>query len=114
MRIRNPKGKMKTTCGKCNGPIEIELLGRQRYCRSCKNEHTRLTRKKHLELTEEQRMKQNARSYLHVYVKRGKILKLSCEKCGNPKSEAHHHDYSKPLEVTWFCRKCHMDHHDSL
>ena len=111
MRIRNPKGKVKTNCSKCNNPIEEELVGRQRYCRTCKNEHTRLTRKKHLDLTDEQKMKANARSYLHVYVKRGKIKKTPCIVCNNPKSEAHHHDYSKPLEVVWYCRDCHMKHH---
>lgn len=111
MRIRNPKGKYKTTCGKCDGPIEEELIGRQRYCRSCKNAHTKATRKKHSELTDEQRMKANARSYLHVYRKRGKVTQQPCVNCGDPKSEAHHPDYSKPTEVIWYCRKCHMDHH---
>jgi hypothetical protein len=114
MRIRNPKGKVKTTCSKCNGPIEEELIGRQRYCRTCKNEHTRLTRKKHSELTELQKLKSNARSYLHVYVKRGKISKESCVICNNPESEAHHHDYNKPLDVIWFCRECHMEHHKNI
>ena len=114
MRLRNPKGVVKTTCGKCNNPIEVELLGRQRYCRSCKSEHTRLNRKKHSELTEEQKLKSNARSYLHVYVKRGKVIKLPCEICGDPKSEAHHNDYSKPLDVIWFCRNCHMEYHKSI
>lgn len=34
-----------------------------------------------------------------------------CLGCGRPSSEsrvtAHHHDYSKPLEVVWVCSKCH-------
>jgi len=112
MRIRNPKGKYKKTCGKCEGPIEDELIGRQRYCRSCKNLNTKLNRKNHSELTDLQKLKANARSYLHVYIKRGKIIKTNCIVCDNSQVEAHHHDYNKPLEVVWFCRKCHLEHQE--
>jgi hypothetical protein len=38
-----------------------------------------------------------------------RIIKLPCSICGNPLSEAHHEDYSKPLEITWLCR-----HHHSM
>lgn len=32
----------------------------------------------------------------------------NCSKCGKRcKPDAHHADYSKPLEVTWLCRACH-------
>lgn len=71
-------------------------------------------RPKHSELTPEQRMKANARAYLHEYVKRGKITKLPCVKCNNPVVEAHHPDYSKPLDVVWLCRDCHMTEHANL
>jgi hypothetical protein len=35
--------------------------------------------------------------------------KTSCESCGekNANLHKHHHDYSKPLEVTFLCTKCH-------
>lgn len=52
------------------------------------------------------RNKQNARSLLNWYLKKGKISKVQCY-CGNKKTEAHHPDYSKPLEVIWLCRKHH-------
>ena len=41
----------------------------------------------------------------------GKLKRLPCEYCGNPKSEAHHEDYSKRLDVRWLCKTCHMSAH---
>jgi hypothetical protein len=36
-----------------------------------------------------------------------RLFRKPCEVCGNQKSEAHHWDYSKPLEVSWFCKPHH-------
>jgi len=44
-------------------------------------------------------------------IRDGKLKKESCEVCGSKKVEAHHDDYSKPLEVRWLCKKHHMEHH---
>lgn len=38
----------------------------------------------------------------------GKIKKKPCFMCGAEKHvHAHHRDYSKPLDITWLCAKCH-------
>jgi hypothetical protein len=37
----------------------------------------------------------------------GALLREPCLFCGDPNVEAHHHDYTKPLEVTWLCRQHH-------
>lgn len=34
----------------------------------------------------------------------GVLVQQACEVCGREKSEAHHDDYSKPLDVKWLCR----------
>lgn len=46
-------------------------------------------------------------------VRSGKIIKSdTCSKCdANTKIDGHHDDYSKPLEVVWLCRQCHVDIH---
>lgn len=55
-------------------------------------------------------IKEQARITLRDAVKSGKITRpKSCSKCGNEHTriEAHHHDYSKPLDVIWLCMPCH-------
>lgn len=55
--------------------------------------------------------KSKARSILQHAIRRGEIKRLPCCVCGNIKSEGHHDDYSKPLEVVWLCRKHHSERH---
>jgi len=70
----------------------------------------RENRPKHRDLPEEARKKATARSYAHVYVKRGKIERKPCKICGtNERLEMHHEDHSKPTEVIWLCRKHHIE-----
>ena len=47
-------------------------------------------------------------------VKKGKLIKLDCEVCGSKKSQAHHEDYSKHLEVIWLCPLCHKNKHKAV
>ena len=55
--------------------------------------------------------KVKARTALSNAVRDGRIERLPCEQCGCEKSEAHHPDYSKPLDVEWLCRPCHAKAH---
>lgn len=48
-----------------------------------------------------------ARSAVWKAVKNGELKREPCEVCSSPITEAHHPDYSKPLEVNWFCRLHH-------
>lgn len=42
------------------------------------------------------------------------IERLPCSVCGDPKADAHHEDYSQPLDVIWYCRKHHAQRHRQL
>lgn len=55
--------------------------------------------------------KEKAHKKLQTAVRKGLILKMPCLICGNEKSEGHHPDYTKPLEVIWLCRKHHYQAH---
>lgn len=52
--------------------------------------------------------KVTARRKLANAIKTGKTIRQPCEVCGE-KSQAHHEDYSKPLEVRWLCFKHHRE-----
>jgi len=50
------------------------------------------------------------RQVVYYAIKSGILTRPNiCESCGreNCVIEAHHTDYSKPLEVKWLCRQCH-------
>jgi hypothetical protein len=53
--------------------------------------------------------KEKARNTLRNAIKGGYIKRCVCEVCGNPKTQAHHDDYSKPLEVRWLCHQHHCE-----
>jgi hypothetical protein len=80
----------------------------QAWCQTCHAAYCRANRKP---LTEDQRRRDRARSYAGVYLRKGKLQRKPCEKCGDMFSQMHHEDYSKPLEVVWLCRPCHLRHH---
>lgn len=43
------------------------------------------------------------------------VTPLYCERCGKQcRLDAHHEDYSKPLEVEWLCASCHSLRHAKL
>lgn len=61
---------------------------------------------------------QNLRKYeAHLLVQqalnRGDLAKTGCEICGTTEGriDAHHDDYSKPLDVRWLCRRHHTRLH---
>jgi hypothetical protein len=54
-----------------------------------------------------------ARTKISNHIALGKLTSQPC-RCGNIKAQAHHHDYSKPLDVVWLCSKCHAQEHAKI
>lgn len=58
-----------------------------------------------------------ARNKAEYAIKKGLLRRKDhCEHCLRHQRfagqiEMHHHDYAKPLEVTFLCRSCHTAHH---
>lgn len=107
-RLKGPAVKQEQAirlrkCTQCETPH----LSRNSWCRGCRAKAMRAHRRRH-PMTEEQRRKDRARSYANTYLRRGKLQRQPCAKCGSQESQMHHEDYSKPLEVKWLCRHCHL------
>lgn len=91
------------------------------YCRQCNTERMRryaktpegnlIIRRACYRSVKKHYKKQLARLRLNYHVKVGNIQKpTECSVCKQTiKVEAHHTDYTKPLEVVWVCRPCHSD-----
>lgn len=54
-----------------------------------------------------------ARHAVNNAIRDGRLKRGRCEVCGK-RAEAHHVDYSKPLEVRWLCRRHHLNEHRIL
>jgi hypothetical protein len=87
--------------------LEEESMRLQKYARLHPKERS-VARRRWIERNPE---KQRAHQQLNNAVRRGKLISPEeCEQCGKLKCrlEAHHEDYSKPLEVNWLCCSCHV------
>ncbi len=56
--------------------------------------------------------KNRARQAVRYAIKIGKLVRMPCAECGaRDRVEAHHEDYSRPLDVIWLCKGCHENKH---
>ena len=60
---------------------------------------------------EKYRERIKATNIIKVLIEQKKITPQKCEVCGDKKADAHHPDYSKPLEIVWLCRSHHRKTH---
>ena len=74
--------------------------------------------KAQVEITRAWRAEDSRRSVAHYAVaqaiRSGLLVRMPCIRCGKEKTEAHHEDYDKPLEVMWLCTSCHKQRHKEL
>jgi hypothetical protein len=54
--------------------------------------------------------KYKARTAVGNALRDGRLRRMPCEVCGSMRVQAHHADYSKPLDVRWLCFKHHREH----
>lgn len=119
--LRNP------ICTRCGAVKENKDSG---FCNRCKREAAQARRLKAKEsdpkfLSKERKRKRDkyrknaehrfkieVRNLTYKAISAGILIPKPCKICGKEKVDAHHDDYSKPLEVKWLCRGCHRKHHN--
>lgn len=84
-------------------PERVAAAERKRSRTTLKQEAIERSRARHPE-------RYAARRAVHVEVAAGRLVRQPCE-CGANRVEAHHPDYSMPLEVEWLCRRHHVERH---
>ncbi len=57
--------------------------------------------------------KPQAREAANKALKTGALVKGVCEVCSDVQTQAHHDDYSKPLDVRWLCPPHHHAVHQA-
>lgn len=63
---------------------------------------------------EKNKLKIKAHTAVKNALLKGNLKRLfRCEICKRTPTDAHHADYSRPLEIKWLCRSCHMKVHQS-
>jgi len=70
-------------------------------------------RKKTKEYRKANPEKYKAHNKVNNAIRSGKLIKPKyCEHCGvETRLDGHHEDHTKPLDVVWLCRDCHMKRH---
>lgn len=115
-------------CCNCGAPIvmvEWRKKKRDYRCSQCKENPTthaarssiwRRENKERYAAAARERYKKDptkaaARARVALEIRRGKMAKKPCEVCGHEKAQAHHSDYTKPLEISWLCAEHHRAWH---
>jgi ribosomal protein S27AE len=87
------------------------VAARKEYAKS---EAGKLAHKRALQAYRERYpIKAAAHGIVQYAIREGRITKQEiCSECGSTKKiEAHHDDYSKPLDIRWLCEDCHKEWH---
>jgi endogenous inhibitor of DNA gyrase (YacG/DUF329 family) len=108
------------SCKKCQSRRAVEWARKNRdKKRAANNKHSAKTSSNRAARTSAWRanhpQKKAAHQAVQTAVRNGSLIKQPCSVCGSElRIHAHHDDYSRPLQVIWFCHSHHMEHHAML
>jgi hypothetical protein len=93
--------ELNRTCGKA-----YRLAHREEIIERCRKYNKTYKRKHPTDPIQDR-----ARSLVNEAIRHGRLIRQSCQLCNKPNAHAHHEDYSKPFEIMWLCRSCHINWH---
>jgi hypothetical protein len=94
---KTPTGQIKSTCKHCE--LELRRLSNNLAKKNYRNTHPQ---------------KYKCEIDYNNALACGILNPEPCIVCGAIKTEGHHTNYSKPLDVIWLCRKHHLEEHNKL
>lgn len=119
-----PKVKPCTGCRTLTAFTATQIKNRRTACNSCKAAYLREWRRGNAgnrarelkryyvrKANPEESIKVKTRMATRKAIANGDLVRGPCEVCGRSIAEAHHDDYSKPLDVRWLCPHHHRQHH---
>lgn len=118
---RTPSG-LKCQCKKCHSLTSIATRDPEKtrdrnrdYMRRARERNPIKFREREVAYSRKRKLNDNmrARYRLNRAIISGVVVKPhACSRCGrNLKLNAHHSDYSRPLDVVWLCTECHGIEH---
>ena len=130
MSIKKPTGfnndkcsvdGLRSICRDCSRPINIDWKNNNKE-KSAKSlaswvlRNKDKVRKGHAEYSRNNKEKRSAKDAVHNEIRRGRMHPpASCSMCGKEcRPDAHHEDYSKPIDVVWLCKSCHGFRHSEI
>lgn len=100
--LKSGARRMKFRCAPCDAPrIRAAMRGPKKtaFNRAYQNRYPE---------------KRAAHKLVERALLKGALVKSPCAICAKPQVEAHHEDYSRPLDVTWLCRFHHLQRHREI
>lgn len=111
-----PKRKGPDALATQSDPVFIDTLGGEINCPDTTEDQdadqAQMTRQKRWQAANPQA--RWAHLALASALRHGLVERQPCRDCGDPQTDGHHPDYSRPADVVWLCRRHHVAEHARL